>query len=147
MKDKVIQGLKDALAAMNDTGAHWTQGTLRDTDESDDTPAGGEARPRYCSLGAVFYVSGRDLDAMMSEQHSPDEWEKILDSGDRALTVALVKAVAEAIPDGENGYDITSYVGQECAITSWNDRSWRTWDEVVAVFERAQEQVAAREEE
>lgn len=130
-RNKVIQALKDALAAMNDSGAHWAQGVLRDYEAED----GGA---RFCSLGAVYHVTNANLNEMIEE-----ETPEALVSGDYELRQQLVDALAAAIPGSElptTGRGDT-FNERQFAITNYNDNMNREWSDIVALFERAEELV------
>lgn len=135
MKQQMLQALRDALAKMNDKGAHWTQGTMRDEGFTDGSPL-------FCSLGAIYEVTGVDTRGYVATGGNvefPSETEE--------LRIRLIQALEDAIPEGERPYsrsDSESGVRvAEWNITEWNDYSDRRWPEIVEWFERAQEQVAA----
>ena len=141
MSNKVIQALKNALAAMNDSGAHWVQGTLRDYPEFDLNP-----EPRYCSLGAVYLVTGADLDTIIADEDS-----EAANTGDLELRKEVVALLANTIPDEEipelpsgvmmtRAGDDETHNQNQWRITTWNDSDLREWPEIVALFERAQQQ-------
>jgi hypothetical protein len=140
-KEKVAKALRDAKELMNSTGAHWTKGVLRR----------GKDEVQYCSLGAIWQVTGLDVEALMRledlGQTSPFVIrEKIATEGEAEVRQEAAKALAEVIVDaGRSQYGLTTEQYVECAITDWNDREVRTWDEVVEIFDRAVARVEAED--
>ncbi len=135
-KERVVQALKDALAAMNDSGAHWTQGVLREQMQ--------DGKPRFCSLGAVYFVTDADMDRICDEDHTA------LKTGDYELREEAVIVLAGTIPEDEREViwtpsdpdtDEGRFRSAQHVLTSWNDRAERTWGEIVALFEQAQQRV------
>lgn len=125
-KQEVIDTLQQALDLMNDSGAHWIQGALTNS-----------GRTRYCSLGAVYQVTNVDIDEFLGAT-SAEQILSALEGGDVELRTQLVSALANAVPrEHRNPGWMSSYQGQEWIITGYNDEDDRTWEEIVAFFERA----------
>lgn len=135
-REIILAGLERALNAMNASGAHWTQGTMRDIAEHGEA----EGDYRYCSLGALYYASDADIESIYDPAQTGG-LAKALESGDQALRRELVYAIACAIPEDERAHDLDSYENQEWAITQWNDYEEREWEEIVGLFARAKEAV------
>lgn len=135
LKEKVAQGLRKAVEVMNDVGAHWTKGQLRDQEGGED---------KFCSLGAIYYVTGLDIDRI---DQADDEGEYDLvkdlvrDFGDAELRLALIQELSEEIKEFQPSfarYNSGAPLDDRMAwITGWNDFADRDWNDIVAMFERA----------
>lgn len=140
---KVSTTLRAARDLMNDQGAHWTRHDLRVQ-----SPDG----YRYCALGAIFQVTGTDLDKIV--KYDPDDGyqypdtlearKAIFEEGDVELRQEAIRALHDEIvrsgfdkPDWSNLTQVTSNEDLTWTITNWNDRGTRTWEEVAAMFENA----------
>lgn len=135
LKEKVAQGLRKAVEVMNDVGAHWTKGQLRDQE-------GG--RDKFCSLGAIYYVTALDIDELLRKEDD-GEYGSIKDlvrEGDGAeLRLALITELSEeikAVKPSAASYKTGEPLDDRMAwITGWNDAADRDWNDIVAMFERA----------
>lgn len=110
-RQEIAAKLREALALMNNDGAHWVKGEF--IEQVDDLEYG------YCSLGAIRHVTGTDVESPSEES---DE---------------VASALSEVLPEVRglslNGLPEDVYD----RIVTWNDDLARTWDEVVAKFTEA----------
>ena len=89
-------------------------------------------------------MTGADLDTILADEESA-----AVNTGDLELRKEVVALLANTIPDEEipelpsgaimTGDDETHNQNQ-WRITTWNDSDLREWPEIVALFERAQQQ-------
>jgi len=107
--------LDKALALMNDSGAHWVQGTFR-TRKADGSLA-------YCSIGALH-------EALIGY-----ETTAIVETNDPVLqraAQALVRAYLPTLPaPADMGYE------NVYKVEAWNDDPRTSWEKVVKRFTRA----------
>ena len=120
-KEKTAKLLKDALELMNDSGAHWTQGTYRTEEDSPD------GKPLYCSLGALRHVAFEDVVLGSVED------EAGLHIYGLAVSALAEVVCAEEVPLGFG----------ENRVIDFNDDPGRVWPEIVEAFTKAAERVEA----
>lgn len=121
-RQEVAAKLREALAVMNDKGAHWVKGEYSEVLEWDDFDAPLEIG--YCSLGAIRHVTGTSVEGTSYE------------SNEVALTLAQVlpDVPEPAVP----GLRLATAADRAFdKIVTWNDNDERTWEEVVAKFNEA----------
>lgn len=113
LDEQAAAALEKALSLMNDSGAHWVQGTLRQSY--------GDGF-RYCSVGALH-------EAIVG-------WEKkpYVDQNPvmRRALQALVRAYTPTLP--RSGFERSEDI---YTIEAWNDDPDTTWEKVVKRFTRA----------
>lgn len=131
-KEVTLEALRSALALMNSKGKHWTQGALRRNES-----VNGKERVTYCSVGAIWQISGVNVERVSKGYMSG------YDDADDELRSALTKALALAVPEDARptetfGPIATDRREQETAIVRYNDNNDRTWNEIVALFKRAE---------
>lgn len=114
-KREVGKLLRAALAAMNDSGRHWTRGRLKRT-------RNGEVS--FCSIGAINHVTDRPNTE--SEGYAVDD-------NNRAVVYALANVINKKAGTGPPRDDHEA-VG---AIWAYNDHTGRSWPEIEAVFKAA----------
>ena len=149
MKEKIAAVLREARDLMNDSGAHWVQWDLRTRHyDVDDGKQVGDFM--YCSLGAIYKVTGVDMDKVV--WYDPDEGNvyadhesflNLLTEGDVEVREAAIEALGDEI--ARSGWVQPTHWGKPTTeeekvnyrITSWNDSSGRQWDDVAAMFEAA----------
>ena len=139
LKEKVAAGLRKAVEVMNDVGAHWTKGQLRDRESGED---------KFCSLGAIYYVTALDID-QIEAYDDEGEYDAVKDLireyGDAELRIALIqelaaeiKEVAPSLATFDSGAPLDDRMSW---ITGWNDAADRDWNDIVAMFERTAQRV------
>lgn len=113
---EVADVLEKALATMNDSGAHWIQGSYT---------TGYGPHARYCSVGAINQTLGfYNADVIPLDVFSRKE----------RLHRCATKALAQTIQErGLLGDKEPSPIGKGYVI-DWNDSHGRTWDQIVDVF-------------
>jgi hypothetical protein len=154
MKEKVAAALRRAKDLMNDSGAHWTRFDLRA--QRYDPERGGlvEGEFLYCSLGAIYQVSGVPLEKVVAYDEDEgnvyvekEEFDKLVQEGDVELQTAAVAALAEQIK--LSGWETPSWWPLEYAnnpsytVTNWNDSGERKWGDIAEMFEAAAASVEA----
>lgn len=148
-KERVAQTLRKAKELMNNKGAHWVRHDLR-TRKYDDT-GDPESEYSYCSLGAIFQVTGVDLDKVLYwdpvegnvYERDDEKTRDIFQAGDADFRNSVIKTLHDEIL--ATGYTRphsqpkppTPYDEWFWTITSWNDCGAREWDEVAEMFENA----------
>jgi hypothetical protein len=116
-EERAIAALDAALELMNDSGAHWVQCTYKTQDPVDDN-----GRYGYCSLGAIHEVTGG--------------WEGATEIRKNRPRHLAVTALADAYrPHGRRSSKVID------TITTWNDSSKTTWDDVKKRFARAKSRI------
>ena len=108
---EVADVLEQALALMNDSGAHWTQGRY------EIRIADGERQ--YCSVGAVNKASG--------QQNRYAAYMKF-------SRIPLRDAALDALAAGLRNSQFASTSWDK--ITHWNDNERRKWPDIVARFQK-----------
>jgi hypothetical protein len=141
-RENVANILRHAREAMNDSGAHWTQGTFEKY-LNDDT---GERA--FCSIGAVDHITNQGVRPYATDE----EWE---------MASEIKSAVIFALAEDEMlaGIDLSDlekadyYGGEvekerylnEVRVIRFNDKNDTTWEDVEALFKRAEERVRSWE--
>lgn len=139
LKERVAQGLRKAIELMNDVGAHWTKGQLRDQEDGED---------KFCSLGAIYYITNLDIDTIIQTDDDGDYdagRELVRTAGDAELRLALIQELANEIavvsPETATWNPAETLDKKQGWITSWNDAADRDWNDIVALFERTAQRV------
>ena len=120
---EIVDVLDRAIELMNESGAHWTQGSFR-------RPLGYDLHEyAYCSVGGIREAAGvRD-----------PAWS------DNDLSRAAIAAVARAyLPTQKERHDSEWDHGTTNIVIDWNDSGNTNWTKVVRRFKRARARVLAR---
>lgn len=119
--ERVIEVLDAALELMNDSGAHWTQGTYKSSYPEDD------GKYAFCTIGALHEVTGG--------------W----DGDERTLEDPVLLAATQALADAYAPDDYATarwQIGDK--VINWNDDEDTNWKKVRARFTRAKNRVKRR---
>lgn len=118
---KAARLLRRAEELMNEGGEHWTKGVFkRSSYITDPKTLKTRAELSYCAVGAVWAAAAEEgLTTAYNAERSNDVVN-------RAIT-ALAQRIKEA------GVTRT-YDNPIDTVTSWNDNSFRTFDEVRSMF-------------
>lgn len=120
---EIAAKLREALASMNDSGAHWYQGDYNFYDD--------DGEVSYCSLGAINLATMNDP---IGVPYTGDE--RVADRD--AVVTALAKQIdydlpeTVVIPPGVK--EAESFASK---IVYWNDDPERGWPDIVAAFTAA----------
>lgn len=132
--NKVVEVLRAALAKMNESGKHWTKGTLHTYDDN--------GEDMYCSLGAIWEATGVNTARIvdLSDDGATDAAERLTEEGDVETRQAAVLALAMAVENPVSGTPNkeTHKTSLYNIITWWNDRQAQEWAEVQEMFARAE---------
>lgn len=158
MKERIAAALRDAKDLMNDKGAHWVRHDLRSPILVEDGVVL-SSDYAYCALGAIYKVTGVDLDKIhyydTYDGNSYKDGEEAYEApfeGDADFRRAVIDALYhEIIASGFEppDYKLMSPTGYDkvvWSITNWNDRGERTWEDVASMFESAASSVEDKEE-
>lgn len=122
---EIAAKLREALALMNDSGAHWVQGTSM-------TVAVSTGEKKYCSIGAIRMALTDDPWVMLQTY---DE-----DGTTRCVEEEVTGALVEFLPRPK--YDDQSLADQ---IVVWNDDDERRWSDIEEAFTKAAEAAEQRD--
>lgn len=120
-KKEIAEKLREALALMNDNGAHWVKGEYQEALEYDDFDYPIEFG--YCSLGAIRAVTETSVEDVSEESN--------------ALALALAEVLPPIDVPGGIAFDKNPEGRAFDKIVSWNDDDDREWNDVVAKFNEA----------
>lgn len=115
--------LREARELMNDSGKHWHKGNW-DVDLDDGSKA-------YCSAGALRKVTGF--------RPSVDEYD-----GTIGLALAALAAdpeVNEYVLERIEYNELSPETSDLDRVINWNDDVARTWEDISAAFERAEQRL------
>ena len=123
----IAKKLREALLLMNDTGRHWVKGEYQEELYFDENTGVGEYG--FCSLGAIRYVTGSDMEVPTEE------------------STAVALALAQAIPEveQEDAYAASDEERFFNRIVRWNDHDDRTWEQVEEKFMEVADSLEAAE--